>query len=178
MTHFTLTVPVTFRANGETRTRYPRVGALFQNFRRETGEAYFTVKLDFPVGATEILAFAPEARGARTARWPDGRLDHQGGMAASVRRARGPRRGSTGLDQEEAVSSDCAPRDDLQPPAARPMAGGAETPSRHPERPMPSSECSTGSALAKVEAVGGGEPLLAGRAGRPIQTPSCPRKIS
>jgi hypothetical protein len=65
MTHFILTVPVTFRTNGETRTRYPRVGALFQNFRRETGEVYFTVKLDFPVGTTELLAFAPDALEAR-----------------------------------------------------------------------------------------------------------------
>lgn len=65
MTHFILTVPVTFQKAGEARTRYPRVGALFQNFRRETGEVYFTVKLDFPVGATEFIAFAPDTPEAR-----------------------------------------------------------------------------------------------------------------
>ena len=62
--HYTLHVPL----NGKDDVkRYPRVGVMFRNHNRETGEEYFTVKLDFPVGATELLAFPPKAREAQAA---------------------------------------------------------------------------------------------------------------
>ena len=52
----TVTIPVT-DASG--RKRFPRVGAMFENHTAETGEVFYTVKLDFPVGATELLVFPP-----------------------------------------------------------------------------------------------------------------------
>jgi hypothetical protein len=45
--------------NGKTETRFRRVGAIFENARRETGEITFSVKLDFPVAVTELVAFPP-----------------------------------------------------------------------------------------------------------------------
>ena len=60
-THYTITAPVTSK---DGTTRYPRVGALFQNHHRETGEVFYTIKLDFPVGLTELVAFPPRARDA------------------------------------------------------------------------------------------------------------------
>ena len=64
MTHYTLHVPVEGKDNIK---RYPRVGVLFRNHSQDTGEEYFTIKLDFPVGATELLAFAPKERDAQAA---------------------------------------------------------------------------------------------------------------
>ena len=61
MTHYVLTVPVSYTKGDEERTRYSRVGAVFENVRRDTGEIVLTVKLDFPVGATELVAFPPKA---------------------------------------------------------------------------------------------------------------------
>lgn len=58
MAHYTIVVPVDV---GD-RTHYRRVGALFENTNRETGELYYRLKLDFPVGATEMLAFPPRPR--------------------------------------------------------------------------------------------------------------------
>ncbi|MDE0694930.1 MAG: hypothetical protein F4Y03_18785 [Alphaproteobacteria bacterium] len=58
MTHFNVVVPVT---GNDGKTRYRRVGALFENASRETGEIFYKVKLDFPVGVTELLAFPPRA---------------------------------------------------------------------------------------------------------------------
>lgn len=55
MAHYNLVVAV---KRGE-RTFYNRVGALFENHSNETGERYFKVVLDYPVGATELLAFPP-----------------------------------------------------------------------------------------------------------------------
>ena len=63
-THYTLHVPVEGKDNIK---RYPRVGVLFQNHSQETCEVYYTIRLDFPVGATELLAFPPKSRDARTA---------------------------------------------------------------------------------------------------------------
>ena len=68
MAHFTLHVPI---EGSDSKKRYPRVGVMFENHHRETGEVYYTVKLDFPVGATELIAFTPKPRDA------DG--DHPGG---------------------------------------------------------------------------------------------------
>ena len=63
MTRYTLTVPVEYTArDGGTKTSYRRVGAVFENARRDTGEAFLSIKLDFPVGATELVAFPPRAR--------------------------------------------------------------------------------------------------------------------
>ena len=59
MTHYTITAPVKGK---DDKTRYPRVGVLFENHNRETGEIYFTLKLDFPVGVTELVAFPPKNR--------------------------------------------------------------------------------------------------------------------
>ena len=57
MAHYNVTVPV---KRGE-RTFYNRVGVLFENHSNETGERYYKMVLDYPVGATELLCFAPRA---------------------------------------------------------------------------------------------------------------------
>lgn len=67
--HYTLHVPV---EGTDKVKRYPRVGVLFRNHNNETGEEYFTIKLDFPVGATELLAFPPKEREAQAADAPPG----------------------------------------------------------------------------------------------------------
>lgn len=36
-----------------------RVGTIFENARRETGEVFLSVKLDFPVAVTELVGFPP-----------------------------------------------------------------------------------------------------------------------
>lgn len=61
MAHYTLTVPVTYTDNGQEKTRFQRVGVLFQN-TRDNGEEIYNIKLDFPVGATELVAFPPKPR--------------------------------------------------------------------------------------------------------------------
>ena len=40
MAHYTITAPVT---GTDDKTRYPRVGVLFENHNRETGEVYFPI---------------------------------------------------------------------------------------------------------------------------------------
>ena len=59
MTRYVLTVPYTFERNGQTETRFRRVGGIFENARRETGEVFLSVKLDFHVAVTERVAFRP-----------------------------------------------------------------------------------------------------------------------
>ena len=61
MARYNLTAPVTYVQNGESKTRYTRVGTIFEN-TREDGSKSLSVKLDFPVGATELVAFEPRAR--------------------------------------------------------------------------------------------------------------------
>ncbi|WP_253261486.1 MULTISPECIES: hypothetical protein [unclassified Roseobacter] len=56
-THYPISVPITGK---DGTTRYRRVGVMFENTQRESGEIFFTIKLDFPVGATELLAFPPK----------------------------------------------------------------------------------------------------------------------
>ena len=56
--HFNLTVPVEGTGG---KTRYTRVGVMFENTRKETGEIFYSIKLDFPIGATELVAFPPKA---------------------------------------------------------------------------------------------------------------------
>jgi len=68
MTRYTIVVPV---AAGD-RTHYRRVGALFENVNRETGETWFRIDMDFPVGAVEMLAFPPRPRDGRDGDGADG----------------------------------------------------------------------------------------------------------
>ena len=60
MAHYMITAPLKYQKGGQEATRYPRVGVLFENRHRETGEIYYTIKLDFPVGVTEMVAFPPK----------------------------------------------------------------------------------------------------------------------
>ena len=62
MVHYNLTVPVQYDDNGITKTRYQRVGVVFENTRQGTDERFLSIKLDFPVGATEMVAFIPKAK--------------------------------------------------------------------------------------------------------------------
>lgn len=59
MTTYTLNVPYEFTRDGRTERRYRRVGAVFENTRRDTGETFLSIKLDFPVAVTELVAFKP-----------------------------------------------------------------------------------------------------------------------
>lgn len=59
MTHYTVCVPVSYTGKGEEKISYRRVGAIFENTRRETGEIFLSIKLDFPVAVTELVAFPP-----------------------------------------------------------------------------------------------------------------------
>ena len=61
MTHYVLTVPVTYTRDGEEKTSYRRVGAIFQNQRKGSDETLLQVRLDFPVGVTELVAFPPRS---------------------------------------------------------------------------------------------------------------------
>ena len=63
MTSYTLTVPVKFTKDGKEQTTFRRVGAVFENTKTDTGEIFLTIKLDFPVGVTELVAFQPKAQG-------------------------------------------------------------------------------------------------------------------
>ena len=63
MAHYNLTVPVKFDDNGTEKTRYQRVGVLFENTRQGSGEKVFSIRLDFPVGVTELVAFTPKPHG-------------------------------------------------------------------------------------------------------------------
>ena len=63
MTRYTLNVPVEYTTrDGAKKTTYRRVGAVFENARRDTGDTILSIKLDFPVGATELVAFLPRPR--------------------------------------------------------------------------------------------------------------------
>lgn len=64
MTRYILTVPVKYEDNGTEKTKFTRVGAVFENERTETGEVYLNIKLDFPVAVTELVAFQPKAKEA------------------------------------------------------------------------------------------------------------------
>ncbi len=48
--HYVATVPVKFTdTDGQERTRFQRVGAMFRNTRNGDGSDFFSLKLDFPV---------------------------------------------------------------------------------------------------------------------------------
>lgn len=57
MTNFILTIPVKFTKDGKEQTTYRRVGAVFENTKTATGETFLSIKLDFPVAVTELVAF-------------------------------------------------------------------------------------------------------------------------
>lgn len=60
--HYTLTVPVEYQKDGSTQTRFQRVGVMFRNTRRDDGMEFFSLKLDFPVAVSELVAFPPSAK--------------------------------------------------------------------------------------------------------------------
>lgn len=62
MTNYTLTVPVKFTKDEKEQTAFRRVGAVFENTKNDTGETFLTIKLDFPVGVTELVAFQGKAQ--------------------------------------------------------------------------------------------------------------------
>ncbi len=64
MTNYVLTVPVSYSKDGQEQTSYRRVGAVFENTKNDTGETFLSIKLDFPVAVTELVAFQPKAREA------------------------------------------------------------------------------------------------------------------
>ncbi|MFG6527966.1 hypothetical protein [Sulfitobacter sp. M23508] len=63
MTNYILTVPVTYKKDGQEKTSYRRVGAVFENRKTDNGEVFLSIKLDFPVGVTELVAFQPKPKG-------------------------------------------------------------------------------------------------------------------
>lgn len=61
--HYVATVPVSYSDNnGQEKTRFQRVGAMFQNTRKETGEVFYSLKLDFPVAVAELVMFPPNSK--------------------------------------------------------------------------------------------------------------------
>lgn len=60
--HYNLCVPTEFTKKGETesKTSFTKVGVMFES-ARENGEKIFNIRLDFPVGATELVAFEPKS---------------------------------------------------------------------------------------------------------------------
>lgn len=64
MTNYIITVPVTYKdKSGKDQTSYRRVGMAFENTKKDTGETFLSLKLDFPVGVTELVAFQPKPKG-------------------------------------------------------------------------------------------------------------------
>lgn len=63
MTSYTLTVPVKFTKDGKEQTTFRPVGAIFENTKTDTGETLLSIKLDFPVGVTDLVALRPKAQG-------------------------------------------------------------------------------------------------------------------
>lgn len=62
-THYIATTPVTYKDDrGTEKTSFRRIGVMFQNTRRDTGEIFYSLKLDFPVGVTDIVLFPPKDR--------------------------------------------------------------------------------------------------------------------
>ena len=58
-------VVASYKTSGD-KTRYSRVGAMFENTSRKTGETYYAIKLDFPIGVTDLVAFTPQAKNGDT----------------------------------------------------------------------------------------------------------------
>ena len=62
MTTYTLTVPVEYEKSGRTERSFKPVGFVFENTKRDTGETFLTIRLDFPVAVTELVAFQRKPR--------------------------------------------------------------------------------------------------------------------
>ena len=62
--HYVATVPVKFTdTDGQERTRFQRVGAMFRNTRGGDGSEFFSLKLDFPVAVNQTgFTGEPKAR--------------------------------------------------------------------------------------------------------------------
>ena len=61
--HYIATVPVTYKDDqGQDKTRFQRVGAMFRNTRNGSGEEFFSLKLDFPVAVSELVMFPPNSK--------------------------------------------------------------------------------------------------------------------
>ena len=61
--HYVATVSVKFTDNdGQDRSRFQRVGAMFRNTRGGDGSEFFSLKLDFPVAVSELVMFLPSAK--------------------------------------------------------------------------------------------------------------------
>ena len=58
MAHYNVVVPW---EGSDGKTRYTRVGKMFENRRAGTNEPWYKLQLDFPVAANELLAFPPRA---------------------------------------------------------------------------------------------------------------------
>ena len=56
-TYYSVNVPVEGK---DGKTRFRRVGAAFP--QKESAKSHMTIKLDFPVGATELVLFEPKER--------------------------------------------------------------------------------------------------------------------
>ena len=56
---YVLTVPRTYKSGGEEKTSYTRVGSVFVNNKKDSGEEFLRIKLDFPVAVEEMVAFRP-----------------------------------------------------------------------------------------------------------------------
>lgn len=78
MAHYTLVVPV--ERGG--KTYYNRVGVMFENFSKDTGEPYYKMQLDYPVGATELLAFPPRPNEAASGEGATGQAPDAGRQPA------------------------------------------------------------------------------------------------
>ncbi len=63
ITNYILTIPVAYtdKADVEKKT-FRRVGVVFENTRNDgSGEKLLNIKLDFPIGVTELVGFPPKA---------------------------------------------------------------------------------------------------------------------
>lgn len=56
-----ITVPVTYTKSDEEQTRYQRVGVMFIN-ERDNGDPVYSIRLDYPVGVTELVGFTAKER--------------------------------------------------------------------------------------------------------------------
>lgn len=57
MIRYTLYVPVAYTKDGAEKTSYRRVGTVFENKRRNSDETLLNIRLDYPVGVTDLVAF-------------------------------------------------------------------------------------------------------------------------
>lgn len=60
---FIVTVPVTFTKDVKEKTSFRRVGAAFLNDRRDGDGQFLSIKLDFPVAVSDLVAFPMENNG-------------------------------------------------------------------------------------------------------------------